>query len=314
MRATSEGTPPPPGGPTPRSGGAYHLAYMKFKPFLARPGKQFRLKDYDPGYTGHFDSEESAKARLQENVERLAKYQDLLYADSTYALMVVLQAMDAAGKDGTIKHVMSGVDPSGCEVTAFKPPSEEELHHDFLWRCYCRLPQRGLIGIFNRSYYEEVLVARVHPEVLEHQRLPGFTKPDRKFWKQRFESINDMEQHLVRNGTLVLKFFLYLSKEEQRKRFLQRIEDPRKNWKYSDADLHERLRWDDYMDAFEDAIQHTSTKHAPWYVIPADNKWFTHLTVSDIIVETLKDLKRTYPKVDDEQRKRLEQAKKALMG
>jgi PPK2 family polyphosphate:nucleotide phosphotransferase len=292
----------------------YHLAYMKFKPFLARPDKQFRLKDYDPGYTAHFDSEESAKAELQGNIERLAKYQDLLYADSTYALMVVLQAMDAAGKDGTIKHVMSGVNPSGCEVTAFKPPSEEELHHDFLWRCYRRLPPRGLIGIFNRSYYEEVLVARVHPEVLEHQRLPGFTKPDRKFWKQRFESINDMEHHLVRNGTLVLKFFLYLSKEEQRKRFLERIEDPRKNWKYSDADLHERLCWDAYMDAFEDAIQHTSTKHAPWYVIPADNKWFTHLTVSDIIVETLKELKLTYPKVDDEQRKRLEKAKKALMG
>jgi len=291
---------------------AYHLAYMKLKPFLATPDKQFRLKDYDPGFTGHYDSEESAKARLQENVERLAKYQDLLYAEGSYALLVVLQAMDAAGKDGIIKHVMSGVNPSGCEVTAFKAPSEEELRHDFLWRCYRPLPQRGHIGIFNRSYYEEVLVVRVHPEFIERQHLPGFTKPDRKFWKQRFESVNEMEHHLVRNGTVVLKFFLYLSKEEQRKRFLERIEDPRKNWKFSEADLLERLRWDDYMDAYEDAIQHTSTKDAPWYVIPADNKWFTHLTVSDIIVETLKDLKLTYPKVDDAQRKRLEQAKKAL--
>ncbi len=280
---------------------------MKFKPFLARPDKPFRLKDHDPGYTGDYDSEESAKTRLEENVEQLAKYQDLLYAESSYALLVVLQAMDAAGKDGTIKHVMSGVNPSGCEVSAFKVPTEEELHHDFLWRCYRRLPQRGRIGIFNRSYYEEALVVRVHPEFLDRQRLPGFTGPDRKFWKQRFESINNMEHHLVRNGILVLKFFLYLSKDEQRRRFLERIEDSRKNWKFSEADLHERLRWDDYMDAYEDAIQHTSTKHAPWYVIPADHKWFTHLTVSDIIVETLKDLKLTYPKVDDEQRKRLRQ-------
>ena len=285
---------------------------MKLKPFLARPGKQFRLKDYDAGFTGHYHSEESARARLQENVERLAKYQDLLYSEGSYSLLVVLQAMDAAGKDGTIKHVMSGVNPSGCEVTAFKTPSEEELRHDFLWRCYRPLPQRGHIGIFNRSYYEEVLVVRVHPEFLGRQHLPGFTKPDRKFWKQRFESINNMERHLVRNGTVVLKFFLYLSKEEQRKRFLERIEDPGKNWKYSDADLHERLCWDDYMDAYQDAIRHTSTKYAPWYVIPADNKWFTHLTVSDIIVEALKDLKLAYPKVDDAQRKRLEQAKKAL--
>jgi len=262
---------------------------MKLKAFLARPDKRFRLKDYDPGYTAHYDSEESAKERLQENVERLAKYQDLLYAEGSYALLVVLQAMDAAGKDGTIKHVMSGVNPSGCEVTGFKAPSEEELKHDFLWRCYRRLPQRGGIGIFNRSYYEEVLVVRVHPEFLERQQLPGFSKPDRKFWKQRFEAINEMEHHLVRSGTLVLKFFLNLSKEEQRRRFMERIEDPRKNWKFSEADLHERLRWDDYMDAYEDAIQHTSTKQAPWYVIPADHKWFTHLTVSDIIV---KDLER----------------------
>lgn len=285
---------------------------MKTNPLLARPGKRIRLKDYDPAWTGGYKSQEHAQEKLQNNVERLAKYQDLLYAEHTYALLVVLQAMDAAGKDGTIKHVMSGVNPEGCQVSSFKQPSQRELDHDFLWRCYRELPERGKIGIFNRSYYEEVLVVRVHPEFLERQHLPKLKGPDEKLWKHRFEAINDMERHLVRNGTVVLKFFLNVSKDEQARRFLERIEDPKKNWKFSEADLQERLRWDDYMDAYEDMINHTSTKHAPWHIIPADHKWFTHLQVSDVIVETLKGLDLHYPGVTAEQKARLQKARKTL--
>ena len=286
---------------------------MKTKPsMIATPGKRFRLKDFDPAYKGDYKSEEHAQTKLKDNKERLAKYQDLLFSDHTYALLMVLQAMDAAGKDGTIKHVMSGVNPAGCEVVSFKPPSAEELGHDFLWRTSRKLPERGRIGIFNRSYYEEVLVVRVHPELIAQEHLPDFKAPNQKFWQHRFESINDVERHLVRNGTVILKFFLNVSKEEQAKRLLARLDDAKKNWKFSEADLHERLLWDDYMQAYEDMINHTSTKHAPWYIIPADHKWFTHLTVSDIIVETLKGLKLKYPSVTADQAAGLAKARAAL--
>jgi PPK2 family polyphosphate:nucleotide phosphotransferase len=220
--------------------------------------------------------------------------------------------MDAAGKDGTIKHVMSGVNPQGCQVFSFKTPSERELSHDFLWRTYCDLPERGNIGIFNRSLYEEVLVVRVHPDLLNGEHLPGFTAPSKKFWQHRFESINDVERHLVRNGTAILKFFLHVSKAEQEKRFLERLNDPGKNWKFSEADLHERLRWDDYMAAYEDMINHTSTADAPWYIIPADHKWFTHLTVSNIVVDTLKKMDLKYPTPTNAQRAQIALAKEAL--
>jgi PPK2 family polyphosphate:nucleotide phosphotransferase len=285
---------------------------MKDNSFCATPGKRIRLKDFDPRDTGKYKSQHHAQKTLDNNIERLRHYQDLLYSEHSYSLLIILQAMDAAGKDGTINHVMSGVNPSGCEVHAFKQPSQQELDHDFLWRCYKEMPERGKIGIFNRSYYEEVLVTRVHPKFLDAERLPGFDGSNEKFWKHRFESINDMEKHLARNGTVILKFFLHLSKEEQARRLLERIEDSAKNWKFSEADLQERLRWNDYMACYEDMINHTSTRHAGWYIIPADNKWFTHLCVSDIIVKTLKDLNLKYPAVSAEQKERLREAREAL--
>ena len=285
---------------------------MKNKAMIATPGKRFRMKDFDPSYTGEYKSQAQAQGKLENNVQRLAKYQDLLNSSHTYALLLIFQAMDAAGKDGTIKHVMSGVNPAGCEVVSFKEPSRQELDRDFLWRTYSELPERGRIGIFNRSYYEEVLVVRVHPELLSQEHLPEFKGPSQKFWEGRFESINDMERHVVRNGTVILKFFLNVSHEEQKKRLLERLEDPKKNWKFSEADLHERLLWDEYMKAYEDMINHTSTPHAPWHIIPADNKWFTHLTVSDIVVDTLKGMKLSYPTLTDEQRARLAKARRAL--
>ena len=285
---------------------------MKNKAMIATPGKRFRMKDFDPSYTGEYKSQGQAQGKLENNVQRLAKYQDLLNSSHTYALLLIFQAMDAAGKDGTIKHVMSGVNPAGCEVVSFKEPSRQELDRDFLWRTYSELPERGRIGIFNRSYYEEVLVVRVHPELLSQEHLPEFKGPSQKFWQHRFESINNMERHVVRNGTVILKFFLHVSHEEQKKRLLERLEDPKKNWKFSEADLHERRLWDEYMKAYEDMINHTSTPHAPWHIIPADNKWFTHLTVSDIVVETLKEMKLSYPTLTDEQRARLAEARKAL--
>ena len=285
---------------------------MKTKSMMATPGKPIRLKDFDPAFKGGYQSHAHAQSKLKANVQRLAKYQDLLYSSHTYALLLILQAMDAAGKDGTIKHVMSGVNPEGCEVFSFKTPSEHELSHDFLWRTYRESPERGRIGIFNRSHYEELLVVRVHPDLLKQEHLPGFTEPSKKFWQHRFESINDVERHLVRNGTVILKFFLHVSKAEQEKRFLERLNDPGKNWKFSEGDLHERLRWDDYMAAYEDMINHTSTEHAPWYIIPADHKWFTHLTVSDIVVDTLKKMNLKYPKPTDAQRAQLELAREAL--
>lgn len=284
-------------------------------------GKKFRLKDYDPAWTGAGELKELAdkdarKEKAQEilaaNLAELAEAQGRLYADDRYALLIVLQAMDAAGKDGTIKHVMSGVNPQGCQVFSFKQPTSEELDHTFLWRHMRRLPERGRIGIFNRSYYEDVLVVRVHPELLGRQ-VSG--NPDKKkFWEQRFEDIVAFEKHLVRNGTVVLKFFLHLSKGEQKKRFLERLDRPEKNWKFSTADLTERKFWDQYMEAYEEAIEATSTEAAPWYVVPADHKWVTRAAVAGIITGALRKLDLKYPKVDEAGQARLAEARRALLA
>jgi len=284
---------------------------MNHERFIVPPGKKIRLKDYDPAFTGHFKDKEDAAEKLQKDIERLAKYQEILYAQNSYALLVILQAMDTAGKDGTIGHVMSGVNPQGTQVHSFKAPSDEELDHDFLWRSAKALPERGNIGIFNRSYYEEVLVVRVHPELLERQKLPPEVT-GKGIWKDRFKQINGFEEYLVENGIVVLKFFLHISKEEQKRRLLARIDTPEKNWKFSYRDPKERLYWDDYMECYEDAFNHTSTKHAPWYIIPADNKWFTRTAVADVIVEKLKSLKLKYPELPKEERKNLAEAKAML--
>jgi PPK2 family polyphosphate:nucleotide phosphotransferase len=284
---------------------------MNHDHFVVPPGKQIRLKDYDPGFTSHYENKDEASAKLRKDIRRLAKYQDVLYANKTYALLVMLQAMDTAGKDGTIRHVMSGVNPQGTQVHSFKTPSAEELDHDFLWRSMKALPERGGIGIFNRSYYEEVLVVRVHPEILALQRLPPGAK-GKNIWEHRFNAINHFEKYLVRNGIVVLKFFLNLSKAEQKRRLLARINTPEKNWKFSLTDARERGYWDDYMNAFEDTFNHTSTEHAPWYIIPADNKWFTRTVVADVIVERLKSLKLSYPAVSEEHRQHLIDAKELL--
>jgi PPK2 family polyphosphate:nucleotide phosphotransferase len=274
---------------------------------IAKPGRKISLqRDFDPSYRPEGISKAEAKALLLKGVERLAKYQDMLYAQNTHALLIVLQAMDAAGKDGLIKHVMSGLNPQGTQVFSFKAPSEEELDHDYLWRCFTKLPERGRIGIFNRSYYEEVLVVRVHREILDRQRIPLKGKG---IWKRRFDEINCFERYLTGNGIHVVKIFLNVSKQEQRKRFLERIEQPEKNWKFSSADVRERGYWDQYMKAYEDAIEHTSTRDAPWYVVPADNKWFTRLAVSNIIYSRLKSLDLAYPSLDDAQREELAQAR-----
>jgi PPK2 family polyphosphate:nucleotide phosphotransferase len=279
--------------------------------FIVSPNKKIHLRDYDPGFASHYKTNEAASEKLLQDIARLEKYQSILYAEKTYALLVILQAMDTAGKDGTIRHVMSGVNPQGTQVHSFKAPSAEELDHDFLWRCEKVLPPRGEIGIFNRSYYEEVLVARVHPTILDSQRLPPGGK-GKGIWKRRFEEINHFEEHLVSNGIVILKFFLNLSKKEQKRRLLARINAPDKNWKFSLADLKERDYWDDYMSAFEDALNHTSTKHAPWYIIPADKKWFTRTVVADVIVKKLKSLKLSYPIMGAEHRRHLLDAKKLL--
>ncbi len=279
---------------------------------MVPPGKTIKLKkDYDPGFTGDFMKKKEAKERLAEGVKLLAEYQDKLYAQDNYAVLIILQAMDAAGKDGTIRHVMSGLNPQGTQVYSFKAPSPEELDHTYLWRNFKALPERGRIGIFNRSYYEEVLVARVHPTILESQKLPAELK-DKKVWKRRFEEINNFEKYLVNNGTIVLKFFLNLSKEEQRRRFLARIELPEKNWKFSSADLKERGFWDDYQAAYEDVFNNTSTEWAPWYVVPADNKWFTRLAVGSVIYSTLRGLNLAYPEVDEAKKQDLLKAKTEL--
>jgi PPK2 family polyphosphate:nucleotide phosphotransferase len=281
-------------------------------PFLVPSDQAISLKDYDPRYTDGFSQKADAKAKLQESIEQLKHYQDILYAQNTYALLIIFQAMDAAGKDSTIKHVMSGVNPQGCRVVSFKQPSAEELDHDYLWRSAQRLPERGNIGIFNRSYYEEVLVVRVHPDLLNHQQLPEATKTDPNIWQQRFEQINHFEHYLVNNGIIVLKFFLHVSKAEQKSRFLDRIREPEKNWKFSAQDVKERQYWDDYQQAYEAVFSHTSKPWAPWYIIPADRKWFTRITVSAIICEQLRALDLKYPTVSASQREALLAAQKQL--
>jgi len=281
--------------------------------FRVDGGKHFKLKDFDPADTGHWRSQEHAAEALQDGIARTAELQDKLYAQDRWALLLIFQAMDAAGKDSAIKHVMSGVNPQGCQVHSFKVPSEQELQHDFLWRTTRDLPERGHIGIFNRSYYEEVLVVRVHPEALQNEKLPE-PLVDKKIWEHRLEDISCFEQHMWRSGTVIRKFFLHVSKKEQKRRFLKRLEEPEKNWKFSANDIHERKYWDDYQDAYEEAIRGTATKHAPWYVVPADNKWFSHLVISSVIVEALQSLNVSYPKVDAKAKKELETAKKVLLA
>ena len=278
---------------------------------LVPPGKKIDLKrDYNPGFSVKMTKAEAA-AMLQKGIQELAEFQDKLYAQDTYSLLIIFQALDAAGKDGTIKHVMSGLNPQGCQVHSFKGPSAEELDHDYLWRCVKALPERGRIGIFNRSYYEEVLVARVHPEILEKQKLPPEYK-DKQIWKRRFEEINNFERYLTHNGTTVLKFFLNVSKKEQKRRFLERVDLPEKNWKFSSSDVKERACWKAYMDAYEDMFNHTSTKWAPWVIVPADTKWFTRLAVAYGIFRTLRRLKPDYPTVSEEHRQELLKAKEML--
>ena len=285
---------------------------MNHDPYIVKPGSQISLvKDYNPGYKCEFHQKGDAVRKLKAGIFQLAKYQDILYAQNNYSLLIIFQAMDAAGKDSTIKHVMSGVNPQGCQVFSFKAPSEEELDHDYLWRSMRALPERGRIGIFNRSYYEELLIVRVHPEILKKQQLPFFPKGD-QIWKQRFEEINNFEKYLVNNGVIVLKFFLNVSKSVQRKRFLERIDSPEKNWKFSTSDLQERRFWDDYMNAYEEVFNHTSTEFAPWYIVPADRKWFTRLIVADIICQKLQELNLQYPKISEEYKRKLSAAKKAL--
>ncbi|HEU4647745.1 MAG TPA: polyphosphate kinase 2 family protein [Gemmatimonadales bacterium] len=276
------------------------------KPYRVTDGQSFRLADHDPDSTDTLDAESAAtKQYLQNDIQRMAELQTRLYAENRSSLLIVLQAMDGAGKDSTIKHVMSGVNPQGCQVYSFKPPSEEELDHDFLWRIGKALPERGRIGIFNRSHYEEVLVVRVHPELLERQRLPA-GPTGKEFWEQRYESINAFEQHLVRNGTAIVKFFLHISKDEQARRFLGRLDDPAKSWKFSAADVREREFWDDYMSAYEQAIRHTASEHAPWYVVPANHKWFARLVVAAAVVDALERLDPKYPALSKQERAELE--------
>ena len=285
------------------------------KPFRVADGKKFRLKDHDPGETLDFTGKDKPRAKeaLAAGVQALSELQDKLYAQDQWAVLLVFQAMDAAGKDGVIKHVMSGVNPQGCEVHSFKAPTTEELDHDYLWRCSKRVPERGRIGIFNRSYYEEVLVVRVHPQILKKQKVPRelLTK---RIWDERHEDIRSFERYLGRNGVLVRKFFLNVSKQEQKKRFLERIDQPEKNWKFSTADSHERKHWNDYQRAYEDMIRATATEDAPWYVVPANHKWFSRLVVAAAVIDALSSLDLAYPKVDAAQLKELAAAKKELLA
>ena len=291
------------------------LAEGFVKPYRVTRGSGFRLADVDPGDTGKLESEDAERAKevLQEGVELLADYQDMLYAQDRWAVLLVFQAMDAAGKDGTIKHVMSGVNPQGTQVYSFKKPSDEEVDHDFLWRCMRHLPERGRIGIFNRSYYEEVLVARVHPEILAAQKVPP-SLVTKKIWDERLEDIASFERYLARNGVVILKFFLHVSKGEQKRRFMARLDEPEKNWKFSANDVTERRHWKAYQQAYEQAIRGTAAKHAPWYVVPADHKWFTRLVVAGAVVDALADLDLRYPKVDAAKRKALAAARRELAG
>ena len=285
------------------------------KPFRVTDGKGFHLKDIDPGDTLHLGAEDKPRAKeaLATGVEALAELQDILYAQDRWAVLIIFQAMDAAGKDGAIKHVMSGVNPQGCRVHSFKAPSAEDLDHDYLWRCMKSLPERGCIGIFNRSYYEETLVVRVHREFLEKQKLPP-ELVTKDIWKERFQDIRSFERYLTRNGVVIRKFFLHVSKKEQKRRFLERLENPEKNWKFSANDAKEREFWNDYMESYEDMIRQTATKDAPWYVVPADNKWFTRVVVAAAVIETLVSLGLRYPQVDKEKLKELAAAKRALLA
>jgi PPK2 family polyphosphate:nucleotide phosphotransferase len=283
--------------------------------YLVTDGAKFRLEDFDPKDTDGWKASDrpKAEAALREGVEALASLQDRLYAHDTWAVLLVFQAMDAAGKDGAIKHVMSGVNPQGCQVASFKAPSAEELDHDYLWRCQRHLPERGRIGIFNRSYYEEVLVVRVHPELLARQRLPDHLARG-KIWRHRHRDIRAFERHLAGNGVAIRKFFLHVSRGEQRRRFLERIDQPEKNWKFSPADVAERAHWKEYMAAYEDAIRETATEWAPWSVVPADSKWFTRMVVAATVVDCLGGLGLAYPEVDAAQRAALAEARKALLA
>lgn len=283
-------------------------------PFCITKDSKFRLKDIDPGDTLHLRSELKPRSKeiLSMGIQLLAEFQDMLYAQDRWAVLIILQAMDAAGKDSTIKHIMSGVNPQGCQVHSFKAPSEEDLDHDYLWRCIKCLPNRGNIGIFNRSYYEDTLVVRVHKELLDKQKLPP-KLVTKKIWKERFQDIRNFERYLTRNGIVIRKFFLHVSKEEQERRFMERIEDPEKHWKFSPNDIKERAFWEDYMNAYEDMIRGTATKEAPWYVVPADNKWFARLAVAAGIVDALVSLNLEYPKVDDKKLAELAAAKETFI-
>jgi PPK2 family polyphosphate:nucleotide phosphotransferase len=283
------------------------------EPFRVADGDRFRLKDFDPGETLEFGAEDKERAEevLAMGVRALANLQDKLYAQDRWALLLIFQAMDAAGKDGAIKHVMSGVNPQGCQVFSFKAPTSEELDHDYLWRCTKCLPERGRIGVFNRSYYEETLVVRVHPELLEAQKLPP-ALVGKDVWKERYQDIRGFERYLSRNGILIRKFFLHVSKGEQKRRFLERLDRPEKNWKFSAGDAKEREHWGEYMEAYEETIRATASKQAPWYVVPADHKWFTRLVVAAAVIDALDSLKLEYPRVGKEQRKQLAVARKAL--
>ncbi len=291
------------------------------KLFRLPPGKKVRLRDHDTGWAqtkelkelGKDVVKERAQEILNENLAELSEAQELLYADDCYSVLIVLQALDAAGKDGTIKHVMSGVNPQGCQVFSFKKPSAEDLDHNFLWRYMKCLPERGRIGIFNRSYYEDVLVVKVHPEILDSQKLPS-GKRGKKFWEARYDDINAFERHLVRNGTVIVKFFLHVSKDEQKRRFMERLDRPEKHWKFSEADLHERDFWDDYVEAYEDALEATTTDEAPWYVVPADNKWVTRAVVADVLTRTICGLDLSYPELTDARRETLAKARQKLEG
>jgi len=285
------------------------------KPFRVTDGARFRLKDIDPGDTLEFTSEDKPRAKeaLAFGVQALADLQDMLYAQDRWAVLLIFQAMDAAGKDGAIKHVMSGVNPQGCEVYSFKAPTPEDLDHDFLWRCTKSLPERGRIGIFNRSYYEETLVVRVHKAFLANQKMPP-SLVTKDIWKERFRDVRNFERYLSRNGVLIRKFFLHVSNKEQKKRFLERLENPEKNWKFSANDIKERAYWGEYMAAYEDMIRNTATEEAPWYVVPADNKWFTRVVVAAAVVEGLASLDLRYPKVDRAKLKELAAAKRALLA
>jgi PPK2 family polyphosphate:nucleotide phosphotransferase len=285
------------------------------KPFRVSSGKKFRLKDYDPGDTGGLGSEDKPRAKeaLRNGVQVLAELQDMLYAQRNWSLLLVFQAMDAAGKDGAIKHVMSGVNPQGCQVYSFKGPSAEDLDHDYLWRCVKCLPNRGNIGIFNRSYYEETLVVRVHPEFLSKQKIPP-SLINKRVWEERFEDIRCFEKHMNRNGTAIVKFFLHVSKDEQKRRFLERADQPEKNWKFSSSDMAERGFWNEYQRAYEDMIRNTASEDSPWYVVPADNKWFSRVVVAAAVIDRLADLNLAYPRVDEQKLAEIAEAREALLA